>query len=84
MSGEQPVNRARDRSGDRLSENDQEVLRLRLWEELSVPEIAVVLDCSKKAASKRYQRALAHLDRRVATLDSRSRSSHRAAREGVL
>jgi RNA polymerase sigma factor (sigma-70 family) len=69
---------------DRLSENDQEVLRLRLWEELSVPEIAVVFDCSEKAASKRYQRALARLDRRVSALDSRSIIRDQAARGGAL
>jgi RNA polymerase sigma factor (sigma-70 family) len=69
---------------DRLNENDQEVLRLRLWEELSVPEIAVVFDCNKKAASKRYQRALARLDRRVAALNSRSILRHEAARGSVL
>ncbi|MGI9611212.1 MAG: RNA polymerase sigma factor [Acidimicrobiia bacterium] len=69
---------------DRLSENDQEVLRLRLWEELSVPEIAVVFDCSKKAASKRYQRALARLDRRVAASDSRSVIRGQVSRGGAL
>jgi RNA polymerase sigma-70 factor (ECF subfamily) len=69
---------------DRLSENDQEVLRLRLWEELSVPEIAFVFDCSEKAASKRYQRALARLNRRVAALDGRSIIRDQAARGGAL
>ena len=69
---------------DRLSESDQEVLRLRLWEELSVPEIAVVFDCSEKAASKRYQRALARLDRRVEALDSRSIIRDQATRGGAL
>jgi RNA polymerase sigma factor (sigma-70 family) len=69
---------------DRLSENDQEVLRLRLWEELTVPEVAVVFDCSEKAASKRYQRALARLDRRVAVFDNRSTIRHQAARGGAL
>ena len=46
-----------------LSSSDQEILRLRLWEELSVTEAATVLGCGDKAASKRYQRALARLDR---------------------
>lgn len=43
----------------RLGPDDQEVLRLRLWEELSVSETATILQCTDKAASKRYQRALA-------------------------
>ncbi len=47
----------------RLSSDEQEVLHLRLWEELSVAESATVLGCSAKAASKRYQRALSRLDR---------------------
>lgn len=45
----------------RLDANDQEILRLRLWEELSVTEAATVLQVSEKAASKRYQRAVARL-----------------------
>lgn len=68
----------------RLSRNDQEVLRLRLWEELSVPEVAAVLDCTEKAASKRYQRALARLEGRVAALDRRTARPHLAARGGEL
>lgn len=47
----------------RLSRPDQEVLQLRLWEELSVSDTATVLQCSEKSASKRYQRALARLAR---------------------
>ncbi len=45
----------------RLDTGDQEILRLRLWEELSVAETAAVLQIGEKAASKRYQRALARL-----------------------
>jgi RNA polymerase sigma-70 factor (ECF subfamily) len=69
---------------DQLTRSDQEVLRLRLWEELGVPEIAAVLDCSEKAASKRYLRALARLNRRVTALDSRTIRPHLAARGGEL
>lgn len=69
---------------DQLSRNDQEVLRLRLWEELSIPEVAAVLDCSEKAASKRYLRALARLDRRVTALDRRTTRPHLATRGGEL
>lgn len=46
---------------DGLKHSDQEILRLRLWEELSTLETAVVLGCSDKAASKRYQRAVGRL-----------------------
>ena len=46
---------------DQLGSADQEILRLRLWEELTVGEVAIVLECSEKAASKRYQRALKRL-----------------------
>ena len=48
-------------AAQRLSTHDQEILRLRLWEELSMRDIAVVMSCTEKAASKRYQRALARL-----------------------
>lgn len=47
----------------RLAPADQEVLRLRLWEELSVAETATVLQSTEKAASKRYQRAVSRLAR---------------------
>lgn len=47
----------------RLAPADQEVLRLRLWEELTVAETATVLQSTAKAASKRYQRAVSRLAR---------------------
>lgn len=50
----------------RLNSSDQEILQLRLWEEFTVAEAATVLDCSPKAASKRYQRALRRLAAEVA------------------
>ncbi len=66
----------------RLSSADQEILKLRLWEELSVAEPATVLDCSEKAASKRYQRAITRLDL-TATRSSRPiRIGPHAATEG--
>ena len=49
-----------------LSDDDQEVIRLRAWEELTAPEIAVVLDISLSAAEKRVGRAMARLERAVA------------------
>jgi RNA polymerase sigma factor (sigma-70 family) len=40
-----------------LSEADQEILRLVGWEQLTVAEAAVVLDCSRTAAGVRLHRA---------------------------
>jgi RNA polymerase sigma factor (sigma-70 family) len=51
-----------------LRPGDQEVLRLRVYEELSLAEIAVVLGCSVEAAKKRSARALRRL-RRAAGID---------------
>lgn len=44
-----------------LSPDDREVIRLRAWEELTVPEIATVLDVSVAAAEKRVARAMNRL-----------------------
>jgi RNA polymerase sigma-70 factor (ECF subfamily) len=41
----------------RLSEADQEVLRLTAWEELAIDEVAVVLGCGRRAAAMRLHRA---------------------------
>jgi RNA polymerase sigma-70 factor (ECF subfamily) len=41
--------------------DDQEILRLRAYEHLTLPEIAVVLDCSVEAAKKRSSRAMKRL-----------------------
>jgi RNA polymerase sigma factor (sigma-70 family) len=40
-----------------LSDTDQEILRLVGWEQLTVAEAAVVLDCSRTAAAVRLHRA---------------------------
>lgn len=53
----------------KLRSRDQEVVRLRAWEELTAPEIAVVLDISVSAAEKRIARAL---DRLAAALGADS------------
>ena len=47
-----------------LSESEQEVLMLRIVEDMPFFNIAMVLDCSVEAAKKRYQRALDELRRR--------------------
>ncbi|MER8008001.1 MULTISPECIES: sigma-70 family RNA polymerase sigma factor [unclassified Streptomyces] len=41
----------------RLSEADQEVLRLTAWEELGVDDLAVALGCGTRAAAMRLHRA---------------------------
>lgn len=66
----------------RLNPADQEILQLRLWEELSVAETATILQCSDKAASKRYQRALSRLSRGAATSSVPWMRPHLAPRGG--
>lgn len=56
-----------------LSGADQEVLRLRTWEELSASQIAAVLSISTSAAEKRLTRATERLRAAVAKLDSQPR-----------
>jgi RNA polymerase sigma-70 factor (ECF subfamily) len=46
-----------------LSESDQEILRLVLWDELSRDDVAQVLDLSTNAVNVRYHRALQKLER---------------------
>lgn len=51
-----------------LKPHDQEVLRLRAYEGLSVRQISVALGCSEEAAKKRISRALVRL-RKAAAID---------------
>lgn len=44
-----------------LNPNDQELLRLRAYESLTVPQISLVLGCSEEAAKKRVARAVKRL-----------------------
>jgi len=48
---------------DTLSDADREIIQLRAWEELTVPQIADVLGISAAAAGKRIERALGRLKR---------------------
>ena len=66
----------------RLSRAVQEILRLRLWEELSVAETAAVLGCSEKAASKRYLRALPRLAHTPSMSTVRRMGPHPVSRGG--
>ncbi|MFQ1002334.1 RNA polymerase sigma factor [Modestobacter sp. SSW1-42] len=54
---------------DRLSAADQEVLALAAWEELGPAQIAVVLRCSRSAASMRLHRARVRLREAMSALD---------------
>ena len=45
----------------RLSDTDQEVLRLAAWEQLDTPALAYVLECSEVAARVRLHRATRRL-----------------------
>ena len=62
---------------------DQEIIRLRAYEELSIPQAAVVLGCSVEAAKKRSARAMQRLRRAVGLPESqRAASGSRASLEG--
>ncbi|MEU5614442.1 RNA polymerase sigma factor [Streptomyces sparsogenes] len=53
---------------DRLTEADQEVLRLTAWEELTVDELATVLGCGRSAAAMRLHRARQRLRAQIDTV----------------
>ncbi len=52
-------------SMERLRPDDQEILRLKAMERLSLPEVASVLGCSEEAARKRFERAAKRLQSKV-------------------
>ena len=66
-----------------LSPDDQEILRLAHWEQLSVAEIGLVLDLSPNAAKQRLRRARGRLRRRSSHLSCRPGSIDRSEVEGV-
>ena len=53
---------------DTLKHDDQEVLRLRAYEGLSIRQISLAIGCSEEAAKKRVSRALGRL-RKAATIE---------------
>ncbi|MEU2212510.1 sigma-70 family RNA polymerase sigma factor [Streptomyces hygroscopicus] len=57
----------------RLTETDQEVLRLTAWEELTVEELGTVLGCGRSAAAMRLHRARRRLREQIETLDPTER-----------
>jgi RNA polymerase sigma-70 factor (ECF subfamily) len=69
----------------RLGQQDQEILRLHAWEDLTSSEVAVVLHISVAAAEKRLQRAIRRLERSLGSPSPRrtvDEVSRRAAEEG--
>jgi RNA polymerase sigma-70 factor (ECF subfamily) len=56
----------------RLSSSDQEVVRLRAWEDLTAPAIAVVLGCTVSAAEKRVARAFQRLEKALTARSSQT------------
>jgi RNA polymerase sigma factor (sigma-70 family) len=66
---------------DRLGETDAEVLRLVVWEQLSLVDVAAVLGIAPDAARQRLHRARRNLARQYDRLQSRSASTP-AARTG--
>lgn len=66
----------------RLSNDDQEVLRLRAYERLTIPQISQVVGCSEEAAKKRVKRALKRLRALVPTADAAEGPQLRAREEG--
>ena len=66
----------------RLSASDQEVLRLSIWEELSAPQIAVVIGCSASAAGQRLHRARKRLARHLSAVHPNASEPSRPSLEG--
>jgi RNA polymerase sigma factor (sigma-70 family) len=58
---------------DRLKPNDQEILRLVVWEGLSLREAAKVLRCGLPAAAMRLNRARARLRKGATTIEGDDR-----------
>ncbi len=66
-----------------LRPDDQEVIRLAAWEDLSRAEVAVALDCSANAVTKRLNRALDHLAAELGTSGRRGQRFFRRERSSA-
>lgn len=66
-----------------LADTDAEVLRLVAWEQLSIAEVAAVLDIEPNAVKQRLHRARRHLGREYRRLQSRPTSTPVAAKRGA-
>lgn len=67
----------------RLSKGDQEVLQLRAYEQLSIPQIALVVGCSDEAAKKRVARALKRLRGQLPPTAAPAKPQFRPSEEGA-
>ena len=67
----------------RLSESDQEILGLRAYEDLTIHQISLVLECSVDAAKKRSSRALQRLKTEVENIDAVHATPRAARKEGT-
>jgi RNA polymerase sigma-70 factor, ECF subfamily len=67
----------------RLGDTDAEVLRLVAWEQLSVVDIATVLEIAPNAVNQRLHRAKRNLAREYRRLQSRQNSTPAAAKGGT-
>ena len=67
----------------RLADTDAEVLRLVAWEQLSIAEVAAVLDIEPNAVKQRLHRARRNLGREYRRLQSRPTSTPVAAKGGA-
>jgi RNA polymerase sigma-70 factor, ECF subfamily len=61
---------------------DREVLRLLMWEELAVPEIAAAVGCSVSAAAQRLHRAKQRLARALSPQSTATSTSPQSADQG--
>jgi RNA polymerase sigma-70 factor (ECF subfamily) len=66
-----------------LSESDQELLRLRAWEELSSAEMAVVLGITASAVDMRLSRARRRFERALSSVGFTARGGARVVKEGL-
>jgi len=68
---------------DSLGADDQEILRLSIWEELSGSELAIALGVSEQTARQRVSRARKRLADSYNRLEGRTQARHGAIGEGV-
>lgn len=72
------------RALETLRASDQEILRLNAWEELTVGDIATVLDIEPEAAKKRLSRARLALSRSYDRLEKRMKTIPAAQKGGAF
>jgi RNA polymerase sigma-70 factor (ECF subfamily) len=65
-----------------LSSADQEIIKLKLWEELTPSEIAGVLGISREAVDQRYSRAKRRLSRQLDVTPPKRRTATQTTTPG--